>query len=93
MSNAQDTIGLTQLLDEVGSDIDELRKKNPSDYGMKNLIMWWELERERIILRHGSTAAVKRLLKIRSMKRMMLTFLAGCAAVIAATVMSRVLIP
>jgi hypothetical protein len=93
MSNAQDTIGLTQLLDEVSADIDDLRKKNPSDYGVKNLIMWWSLERERIIIRHGSTAAVKRLLKIRSIKRVMLSFLAGCAAVIAATVMSRVLVP
>lgn len=93
MDDKQDTIGLTQLLDEVSNDINELRKKHPSDYGVKNLIMWWELERERIIIRHGSTAAVKRLLKIRSMKRVMLAFLAGCAAVIAATVVSRVLIP
>ncbi|HEX3146814.1 MAG TPA: hypothetical protein VHR66_01860 [Gemmataceae bacterium] len=93
MSDTQDTIGLTQLLDEVNNDIDDLRKKNPSDYGVKNIIMWWSLERERIVIRHGSTAAVKRLLKVRGLKRVMIAFVAGCAAVIAATVVSRVLIP
>jgi len=93
MSNAQDTIGLTQLLDEVTNDIDELRKKHASDYGIKNLTMWWELEKERLVTRHGPTAAVRKLLKIRSMKRAMVAFFAGCAAVVAATVVSRVLIP
>lgn len=92
MSNSQDTIGLSQLLDEVSNDIDELHKKHPSDYGVKNLTMWWELERERLVTRHGSTAAVTTLLRVRSLKRLVIAFLAGCAAVVAATAMSRMLL-
>jgi hypothetical protein len=93
MSNAQDTIGLTQLLDEVSNDLDETRKKLPGDYTIKNATMWWELEKERLLTRHGPTKAVRKLLKHRSMKRALLAFCAGCAAVVAATVLTRVLIP
>jgi hypothetical protein len=60
MSDAQGTIGMAALLDEVDRDIDELRKKHPSDYGVKNLTMWWSLEKERLVTRHGPATAVRK---------------------------------
>ncbi len=93
MDDKQQTIGLTELLDEIGRDLDEFRKKHASDYAVKTTTVWWEMERERLVMRHGSTAAVKRLLKVRSLKRLMIGFFAGCVAVIVATIISRVLLP
>jgi hypothetical protein len=93
MEDKRETIGLTDLLDEVSRDIDELRKKHPSDYGVKNLTMWWELEKERLVVRHGSAGAVKRLRQVQSFKRAMLLFFAGAAIAVAAILIGRLLIP
>ena len=37
MQDATKTISLTDLLNEVDLDLDELRKKHASDYGVKNI--------------------------------------------------------
>jgi hypothetical protein len=72
-----DTIGLSALLDEVSRDLDELRKKNPGDYSMKTIMMWWELERDRLVARHTPNGVVKQLRRVKSMKRLLLWFSAG----------------
>jgi hypothetical protein len=71
------TIGLTELLDEVSNDLAELRKKNPNDYSIKNIVMWWDLERDRLIARHLPNGVVKTLKRVKSMKRYLLLFTAG----------------
>ena len=53
MDDKQETIGLTELLEEVNRDLDELRKKHSSDYNIRNITMWWDLERERLAARHS----------------------------------------
>ncbi|MBW3599741.1 MAG: hypothetical protein KY475_21030, partial [Planctomycetes bacterium] len=92
MDNTQDTIGLTELLDEINRDIDQLRKKHPSDYNIKNITMWWELERERVLVRHGSLAAVKRLRTIKSMRRLMIAFFGGWLTMMAFSAAARLMI-
>lgn len=88
-----DTIGLTKLLDEISLDLDELRKKHPSDYNVKNIGMWWELERERVMARHSPVSVVKKLRRIQHMKRLMTGFFAGWLAMIAVQAVARLLIP
>lgn len=92
MSDAQNTIGLSELLAEVDRDLDELRKKHPSDYGVKNTGLWWELEKERLITRHGA-ALVKRMHRIWDFKRTAVWFFAGWATMLAVNTILRLLIP
>lgn len=82
MDGKPQTIGLTELLDEVDRDLDELRKKHPADYGMKNLEMWWGLERERVLARHSPAAVVRKLHRVRGLKRSLALFTAGWFAMI-----------
>lgn len=93
MEDTQETIGLTELLDEVSRDIDELRKKHPSDYGIKNLTMWWELERERLVARHGLGALVKKLRKVHSMRKMLGLFTVGWLTMLCIQMAIRLLFP
>ena len=58
-SDTQKTIGMTQLIDEIGRDLDDFRKKNPTDYGIKNTVMWWTLEAERLVVRHGEKTVLR----------------------------------
>ena len=93
MEDKPHTIGLTELLGEVDRDLDDLRKKHPSDYGMKNLGMWWDLERERLLTRHGPATLVKELRRIRGVKRTLALFTAGWVAMIAAQAVLRFVLP
>lgn len=77
MDDKTPTIGLTDLLDEVTRDLDKLRKKHAGDYSIKNLTMWWELERDRLIARHGAAGLVRKVQRVRSMRRTLLLFTAG----------------
>lgn len=93
MDDTQNTIGLSELLAEVDRDLDEFRKKHQSDFGVKNVTLWWELERERLVTRHGSLAAVKKLRKIQGIKRTMIWFFAGWVTMLAASTVIRLLLP
>ncbi len=75
MSEEQKTIGLTELLDEVSRDLDEYRKKHPNDYGVKGVTLWWDTEKERLAMRHGSATLVKYSRREERMKRLAILFL------------------
>jgi len=92
MDDKQTTIGLVELLDEVSHDFDELRKKHSSDYSIKNMTMFWELEKERLLLRHGSIAAVKRLRQIPRIRRTLLIFSIGWICMLIAQAILQLLI-
>ncbi len=77
MDDSQHTIGLTALLDEVGHDLDELRRKHANDFGVKNITMWWELESERLIARHGTTCKVTRWRRPHGLTRLIVGLLTG----------------
>jgi hypothetical protein len=87
-----DTIGMTELLDEVSRDLDELRKKSPGDYSMKTIVMWWDLERDRLVARHTPNGVVKRLRRVRSMKRLLVAFSAGWLAMLVIDTTIRLLV-
>lgn len=93
MDDKQATIGLTKLLDEITTDLDELRKKHPGDYNIKNITMWWELERERVLARYSPGFMVKKLRRIQGIKRMMMLFFAGWLTMIGVQTVIRLLIP
>lgn len=75
MSDAKDTIGITELLDEVSRDLDDFRKKHPGDYSVKNVTLWWETEKERLTMRHSSSTLVKNSRREERMKRLAIWFL------------------
>ena len=83
MEDKQHTIGLADLLDEVHRDLDELRKKHPSDYSIRNITMWWELEKERLLTRHGPASVAKKLRRHPGLIRMLAWFFAGWLAMLA----------
>ena len=93
MDDAQHTIGLSALLDEVDRDLDELRKKNPTDYSLRNITMWWGLERERLTMRHGTAATVKRIHRVFGYKRTVVWFFAGWVTMLAVNTAIRLLVP
>ena len=76
-------IGLADLVDEVHRDLDELRKKHPSDYSIRNITMWWELEKERLLARHGSTSVARKLRRHPNLVRVLVWFFAGWVAMLA----------
>ena len=77
MTKDDNTIGLTELLDEVSRDLDDFRKKHQSDYSVKNITLWWELERDRVVTRHAPNSVVKTLRRARGAKWMLAWFVAG----------------
>lgn len=86
MDDSSSTIGLTALLDEVSADVEALRKKHPGDYSLKNVTLWWELERERVLARHNPGSIVKKAQTIQRLKRFLLWSLVGwCAAALHTT--------
>lgn len=91
MDETRNTIGLSELLNEVDRDLDELRRKHASDYGVKNITMWWELERERLVTRHDPAAVVMLMRRVRGLKRVV-WFILGCASMLALTLANRLLI-
>ena len=92
MHDASHTIGLTELLDEVGRDLDELRKRHPGDYSTKNLTMWWELERDRLLARHSPASVVRKMRRARGLKRSLALFTAGWLAMVVAQTAIRLLV-
>lgn len=80
MDDSKTTIGLPELLSEVDRDLDEFRKKHQGDYSVKNVTLWWELERERVLTRHASVTEVRKLRRARSLKWLMAWFLVGMVA-------------
>jgi hypothetical protein len=93
MDDKQETIGLTALLDDISNDLNELRKKHSSDYNIKNITMWWELERERVVSRHNPGMVVKKLRRIQSAKRLMAWFFAGWIVMLAVNTTVRLFFP
>lgn len=91
MEGNHNTIGFQDLLDEVSRDIDEFRKKHPNDYGVRNVTMWWELERERLVTRHVPGSVIRTLRRVRSMRRLFAWFTAGWLAMFAVQTALRVL--
>jgi hypothetical protein len=77
MTDAKETIGITELLDEISRDLDDYRKKHPNDYGVKGVTLWWDTEKERLAMRHVPETLVKKIRRARSVKWMMVWFLAG----------------
>ena len=93
MNDQQQSIALSELLTEVDLDLDGFRKKHSTDFGVKNITMWWELEKERLLLRHGSVAAVRKVSRTHSFRRLMFGFLAGWIFSVALGVGTRLLMP
>lgn len=75
MGEGQNTIGLAELLDEVSRDLDEYRKKHPNDYGVKGVTLWWDTEKERLTMRHGSASVLKKSRREQRMKRLTIAYL------------------
>ncbi len=93
MDDTQHTIGLTELLSEVDRDLEELRKKNPNDYSFRNTTMWWELERERLSVRHRPATAVRKPRTARFAARTAGVYLAGALTAVATGAAMRLLVP
>jgi hypothetical protein len=92
MDDTQETIGLTALLDEVSRDLEELRRKHPGDFSLKNLDLWWELERERLLTRHHPSSILRRHRRLQSLKRVLAWFTAGSLAMIVGQTAVRLLL-
>lgn len=93
MDDTSRTIGLTDLLNEVDLDLGELRKKHSTDYGVKNITMWWELERDRLLTRHGANLAIRMIRRTQTAKWLMIYFFAGWIISAAVSAGFRLLIP
>jgi hypothetical protein len=92
MDDKQKTIGLSELLDGISQDLDELRKKHASDYNIKNITMWWELEKERVLARHMPGSIVKTVRRYRSTMRILGWFTTGWLAMLAIQIGIRLLL-
>lgn len=90
MSSGKDTIGMADLLDEVSRDLDDFRRKHPGDYSVKNVTLWWEMEKERLTIRHGPATAVKTH-GVSGLKRTAIWFLVGVAITQALNLVTRLL--
>lgn len=88
MDDTRNTIGLSELLDEVGRDLAEFRRKHPGDYQLKNVTMWWELEQERLQVRHAGKH-VRRPRRFMPAYRSAIWFLLGCTIVLLAIALLR----
>jgi hypothetical protein len=93
MDDPQNTIGLADLLAEIDRDLDEFRRKHQTDYGVKNVTLWWELEKDRLTIRHGPALSVRKRQRLRGTRRWVALFLAGWLSVLALNVALRLLVP
>lgn len=84
MSTIQNIIGMADLLDEVSRDLEDFRRKHATDYSVKNVTMWWELEKERLLFRHKEARVVRRFMS----RRRAWVLVVGCFAMFAARAMS-----
>lgn len=80
MPENPNTIGLQDLLDEISRDLDNFRKKHASDYGVKNITLWWDMEKERLLVRHVPSSVVRTITGARSVRRAIGWFTAGLVA-------------
>ena len=85
MDDTKKSIDLGDLLDEIATDIEELRKKNPNDYAVKNVAMWWSLERTMLKIRHHPASVMKRIHRKWTTKWIVIAFAAGLSAMLALT--------
>ena len=86
MEANRNTIGLGDLLDQISCDLDELRRKHPGDYAMKNITMWWELEKERLLTRHSPASVVNRHRNVWRFRQWTVVFFAGCMTMLAVNI-------
>ena len=93
MNDKNNTIGLTELLDEISRDLDELKKKNPGDYSMKGIAMYWDMQREKILARHAPTTAVKKFRRVQGFRKMMTWFFAGWVVMLIVQTALRFVLP
>lgn len=89
MEQKHKTIGLSELLDEVTSDLAELRSKHPGDYSVKNITMWWALEKERLAMRHSPASIVTKHAGL--LKRLSIGFVAGAVTMLVANTVMKLL--
>jgi hypothetical protein len=87
MEQKHKTIGLSELLDEVSSDLAELRSKHASDYSLKNITIWWALEKERLAMRHNPASIVSKHAGL--LRRLSIGFVAGAVTMLAAIAVIR----
>ena len=88
MNSEQNIIGMADLLDEVSRDLEDFRRKHATDYSVKNVTMWWELERERLLIRHKEARVARRFMS----RRRALLLVVGCFLTFAAGAMSTLLV-
>jgi hypothetical protein len=93
MSDAKDTIGIAELLDEIARDLDDYRKKHPNDYSLKSVTLWWDMEKERLTMRHSPSTLVKKIRRVQGFKQVAIWFLAGGATMLAANTVINLLLP
>lgn len=82
------TIGLSELLDEIDRDLDDFRRKHQGDYSVKNITLWWQMQRERLTIRHSPSCAVK-LHLASGWKRTAIWFLVGATLAQTLNLMTR----
>jgi hypothetical protein len=83
MINKDDTIGIQELMDEIDKDVADYKARNAGDYSVKNVVMFWQLERERVLIRHLPATLVKKARRARSVRFWLGCFSAAWAALIA----------
>ena len=88
MSDQRNIIGIAELLDEVSRDLDDFRRKHATDYSVKNVTMWWELEKERLLIRHKEARVAKRFMS----RRRIWLLVAGCLLAFASGAVSTLLV-
>ncbi len=89
MTEKQNIIGMTDLLDEVSQDLEDFRRKHASDYGVKNITLWWELERERLLVRHKDVRVARHYVPGRRFWRVVAACLATFTSGVLATLLLR----
>jgi hypothetical protein len=88
MSERQNIVGMADLLDEVSRDLDDFRKKHASDYSLKGITLWWELEKERLLIRHKEARVARHLMS----RRRAWAFAVGCMVTFIAGVVVTLLV-
>lgn len=73
---------------EIDRDLEDFRKKHASDYGVKNITLWWELQKDRVLARHLPATTLQKLRRVRTMKYWLGIFTAGRGTMLAVQVIS-----
>lgn len=76
MDDKPEIMGMKDLLAEVDRDLDDFRRKHEKDYSVKGVTLWWELEKDRLLVRHKDARVARRHLS----SRRAWVFAAGCLA-------------